>query len=81
MRLYTSIWASVIVLLAISGVLQAAVIYVDADATGANDGESWTNAFRDLQAALNMAESGDEIKWPVEPTSLPAEQIGLYLLN
>ena len=84
MRLYTSIWASVIVLLAISGVLQAAVIYVDADATGANDGESWTNAFRDLQAALNMAESGDEIKvacGTYKPTSGTDRSISFELKN
>ncbi|UCG88236.1 MAG: hypothetical protein JSW71_06735, partial [Gemmatimonadota bacterium] len=37
------------------------VIYVDDDAPGANDGSSWTDAFRDLQDALAIAQYGDEI--------------------
>jgi hypothetical protein len=34
---------------------------VKADSTGANTGSSWSDAFRDLQSALNLAKSGDEI--------------------
>ncbi len=37
------------------------VIYVDLDATGADDGTSWGDAFVDLQSALAIAVSGDEI--------------------
>jgi len=39
-----------------------AIIYVDADATGANNGSSWADAFNNLQSALIAAESDDEIR-------------------
>jgi parallel beta-helix repeat protein/predicted outer membrane repeat protein len=38
------------------------VIYVDADATGANDGSSWMDSFNYLRHALAIASSGDEIR-------------------
>jgi len=37
-------------------------IYVDANATGANDGLSWDDAFNFLQDALDVTISGDEIR-------------------
>ena len=39
----------------------AGTIYVDAAATGSNDGLTWTSAFTDLQTALAVAQSGDAI--------------------
>ena len=42
--------------------LRAAVIYVDAGATGANNGSSWTDAYKYLQDALTAAGSGSEIR-------------------
>ncbi|UCD30195.1 MAG: hypothetical protein JSV03_06930 [Planctomycetota bacterium] len=39
-----------------------AIYYVDADATGANNGSSWDHAYNDLQDALVVAESSDEIR-------------------
>ena len=38
------------------------IIYVDADATGANNGSSWENAYNFLQDALAAAVSGCEIR-------------------
>jgi len=38
------------------------IIYVDADANGANDGSSWSHAYNDLQDALAAASILDEIR-------------------
>ncbi len=48
----------------------AATIYVDLNATGANDGSSWTNAFIDLQDAIALSVFGDEI-WVAQGTYKP----------
>jgi parallel beta-helix repeat protein len=38
------------------------IIYVNDDANGANNGDSWANAFTDLQDALQVANAGLEIR-------------------
>jgi hypothetical protein len=40
---------------------QGRIIYVDDDATGANNGSNWQGAYRFLQDALADAQSGDQI--------------------
>lgn len=54
------------------------VVYVDVGATGANNGNSWTDAYADLQAALDAAEaSGGAIHeiWVADGTYKPSKRI------
>lgn len=55
--------------------LAGSVVYVDSQASGADDGTSWSNAFVDLQDALAYAEgSGGEVDeiWITRGTYAPA---------
>ena len=49
---------------------RASILRVKAGAMGANNGSSWSNAYTDLQAALAVAKSGDEI-WVAAGTYKP----------
>ena len=49
-------------LIATASSVSAEIIYVDEDAPGANNGSSWTDAYRYLQDALPVATYADEIR-------------------
>jgi len=52
-----------------------AQIYVDANVTGgANDGSSWTDAFSDLQSALDIATGSDQV-WIAQGTYTPTARL------
>ncbi|NQT00639.1 MAG: DNRLRE domain-containing protein [Planctomycetes bacterium] len=51
------------------------IIFVDENAVGANDGSNWTDAYTDLQDALSVAVSGDEI-WVANGTYKPDQGSG-----
>jgi len=67
-------WVKLCVVLALAAApLRASVYHVDANATGANDGSSWNDAFVLLQSALDVAIAGDEVRvadGTYEPTKL-----------
>jgi hypothetical protein len=60
-----NLYISTILLFFVALPLYAQHLYVRASATGNNSGQSWTNAFTDLQSALQIAQKGDSI-WIAE---------------
>ena len=63
-------------LLRAGSVALADVVYVDADASGANHGTSWEDAYTELRDALaNLGEPEMQI-WVAEGTYTPAPSAG-----
>jgi predicted outer membrane repeat protein len=60
-----------ILLCSFSSLSAQSVIFVKANATGSNDGSSWTNAFTSLDNALNSAVDGSQI-WVAQGTYKPS---------
>jgi predicted outer membrane repeat protein len=51
------------------------IVYVDSSASGTNNGSSWTNAYTNLQTALDNASIGDSI-WVTAAHYFPTKAIG-----
>jgi len=75
MKMKTRLLFLVTILLTSVGIINASTIYVDGNAAGGNNGSSWTDAYTQLQVALNAATSGDEV-WVAQGTYLPTTTIG-----
>ncbi|RMD99419.1 MAG: hypothetical protein D6816_14955, partial [Bacteroidetes bacterium] len=56
-------------------------LYVDIDATGSNNGSSWTDAYTDLQTAIDLASvcSGVTQVWVAEGTYKPTSGINRFV--
>ena len=59
---FTRVAVAWFVALALPPILQARIIYVDDNGKAKGNGETWGQAYADLQAALDVAQSGDEIR-------------------
>lgn len=54
-------WVCILISVGFGGAAFGDIIYVKNDASGENDGGSWTDAYTDLQVALANASATDEI--------------------
>ncbi|MGB3802003.1 MAG: hypothetical protein WA952_19440, partial [Lewinella sp.] len=57
---------------------QAQVVYVDADATGGNDGTTWADAYSDLTMALDSADAGSDL-WIAAGTYVTPDSSAFFI--
>ncbi|MCK5687209.1 right-handed parallel beta-helix repeat-containing protein [bacterium] len=62
----------------VSSVISQNIIYVNKLASGSNDGTSWSNAFTDLQSAIETVPVGGEI-WVAAETYFPSKDVSFNL--
>lgn len=61
MSFFSSSCSLLLVFMMLIGPAHAGVLYVDIDAAGAGDGSSWTDAYANVQSALDAANDNDEL--------------------
>ncbi len=59
------------VAISLASAASAGIVFVNHAATGANNGQSWANAFTTLQAGVGAAQAGDQV-WVAKGTYRPA---------
>jgi hypothetical protein len=72
-----------VIFLVFSGSGIGSIIYVDGSAAGNEDGSSWSDAYTQLQSALAVASSGDEIRAAqgvFKPTSAAGDRLATFQL-